>query len=377
MKIALLTEKFLPDIGGLAISANRLATGLVAAGHSVDVFVVTTGLAPGEIQVEKSFITIHRLGAHKRADDTLSNWFNYVVARHAESKFDFIHAYFITQAGFVATIAARFLGIPSIISARGNDLDRAMFDPGKAAHIIYALQNASIVTANASELVRKAQAIAAREVVLVPNGIDTVTFSPGQRDESLVHSLGLDALLILGFVGEARAKKGLAPMLVAFRQVASQRRVALALVGGVRGGDDKDLFKVFQKQNPSLPLVVIPHVPPEQLPAYYRSFDLLLMPSLNDGLPNALLEGMACGCAVIGTPVGGIGDAVHDGENGRLVPPGDPDALANAINQLLDDAELRRKFGQRARETVVRNYAPEREIEMNLNLYRRLRAPTA
>jgi glycosyltransferase involved in cell wall biosynthesis len=377
MKIALLTEKFLPDIGGLAISANRLANGLVAQGHSVDVFVVTTALAPGETQVEKDGITIHRLGVHKRADDTLSNWFNYVVARHAESHFDLIHAYFITQAGFVATMAARFLGIPSIVSARGNDLDRAMFDPGKAAHIVYALQNASVVTANASELVRKAKAIVSRDVMLIPNGIDTTLFAPGVRDESLVHSLAFDGLPLLGFVGEARAKKGLAPMLVAYRQVASQRRVALALVGGVRSGDDKDLLKVFQKQNPSLPLVVIPHVPPEQLPAYYRSFDLLLMPSLNDGLPNALLEGMACGCAIIGTPVGGIGDAIRDGENGRLVPPGDADSLAVAINQLLDDAELRRQLGQSARETVVRDYAPEREIEMNLKLYRSLLAPIA
>jgi glycosyltransferase involved in cell wall biosynthesis len=376
MRIAVLTEKFLPDVGGLAISANRLATGLVSAGHSVDVFVITTTLAPGEVKIEKTNVTIHRLGVFKRTDDTLANWFDYVVARHADAPFDLLHAYFITQAGFVAALAGRYLRIPSVISARGNDLDRAMFDPGKAAHIIYALQNARAVTANASELVRKAQAIVSREVTLIPNGIDTTLFIPGTRDDLLVHSLGLDGMSILGFVGEARAKKGLAPMLVAYRQVASQRRVALVLVGGVRGGDDKDLLKVFQKQNPDLPLVVVPHVPPEQLPAYYHSFDLLLMPSLHDGLPNALLEAMACGCAIIGTPVGGMADVICDAENGRLVPPGDANALVLAIGELLDDAELRQRLGQRARATVLRDYALQREIELNLALYRQLMGAT-
>jgi glycosyltransferase involved in cell wall biosynthesis len=97
--------------------------------------------------------------------------------------------------------------------------------------------------------------------------------------------------------------------------------------------------------------------------------DVLALPSLRDGLPNALLEGMACKCAIVGTAVGGIPDAISDGENGRLVPPGDADALAQAINELLDNADLRQHFGARARETVLRDFTLEHELEKNLELY--------
>jgi glycosyltransferase involved in cell wall biosynthesis len=176
---------------------------------------------------------------------------------------------------------------------------------------------------------------------------------------------------VIGFVGQARAKKGLASLLIAYRAVAQKRSVALLLVGGVRR-DDKELLKVFQKQQPDLPIVVAPYMSSDMLPAYYNLIDVLALPSIRDGLPNALLEGMACERAVVGTTVGGIPDAILDGENGRLVPPGDADALACAINELLDNADLRRHCGARARETVLRDFMLEQELEKNLDLYRQL-----
>lgn len=373
MNIALLTEKYPPDAGGLAISTQRLARMLIAAGHRVDVFAPTTTLVPGETScVDQGGITVHRLGAHKRTDDTLADWFGYLVARHYESPFDLLHAYFITQAGFVATYAGRFLGVPSMVSARGNDLDRAVFDPGKAAHVLYALQTANVITANSRDLIRKAHALSNREAVLIPNGIDAAHFAPAPRDDSLGQSLGVAGKSIVGFVGEARAKKGLATLLFAFRAVAQNRPAALLLIGGVRGGDDKDTLQVFQKQNRDLCIVVIPHVAPEELPPYYHLLDVFTLPAIRDGLPNALLEAMACERAVVGTPVGGIPDAVRDNENGLLVSPGDPVALASAINRLLDDAAVRERLGKNARATILNEFTPARELDLNLELYHRL-----
>jgi glycosyltransferase involved in cell wall biosynthesis len=103
--------------------------------------------------------------------------------------------------------------------------------------------------------------------------------------------------------------------------------------------------------------------------------DVLALPSIRDGLPNALLEGMACERAIVGTAVGGIPDAIGDGANGRLVPPGDADALAHVISELLDDADLRQRLGRRARETALREFTVEQELEKNLALYRQLVEP--
>ncbi len=372
LRIAFLTEKYPPDVGGLAISSQRFTQAMAAAGHDVHVISVTSTVPPGQvIHTQRDGVTIHRPGATTRTDDTLAEWFRYLVACHTQTPFDVVHAYFVTQAGFLATYAGHYLGIPSVISARGNDLDRAVFEPRRASHILYALNHATAITANTHDLVRKAQALApGRTATYIPNGVDANLFTPTPPPNETRPVLpALDSLPVLGFAGEARTKKGLATLLLAYRQIAARRPTGLLLVGGVRSGDDKDMLKVFQKQHPNLPLVLIPDVPPESMPAYYRMFDILLLPSLHDGLPNALLEGMACGCAIIGTPVGGMADVLEDGVNGLLVPPGQAEALTDAVERLLDDSALRRQLGHNARLTVMRSLTPARERDANLHLY--------
>ena len=377
MRIALLTEKYPPDEGGLAVSAHRLARGLVSAGHAVEVFALSGRLAPGEADcAADGGLLVRSFGQHRRADDTLAVWFGVLTARHAEQPFDLLHAYFLPQAGFVAAYAGRYLGVHSVVSARGNDLDRAVFDPGKSAHVRFALERASAVTANTRDLARKAAALAPGQTVrLIPNGVDSQRFAPRPADPVLAASLGLEGRPCLGFVGQARAKKGLAALLIAYRGLAASSAADciphLLLIGGVRA-DDKDTLRVFQKQNPGLPVQTVTGIAPEALPPYYNLLDVLLMPSLQDGLPNALLEGMASGCAVLATSAGGIPDAIRHGENGLLVPPGNAPALADALAALLADPALRGRLGQAARATATSDFTLEREVALNLELYQSL-----
>jgi glycosyltransferase involved in cell wall biosynthesis len=370
MRIALLSEKYPPDPGGLAVSVQRLAQGLIAAGHTV--CVCAPNDTPELRRAIDDDVEVLRLPLFRRGDDTLAEWFSLLAAQHAAQPFAVIHAYFVTQLAFVGVYAGRTLGVPTIVSARGNDLDRAVFDAAKSAQILYALQHANAITANSRDLIRKAQALVpTRSAILIPNGVDAAHYRSLPRDESLAQSLGLANRSVIGFVGEARSKKGLASLLIAYRSVAQRRSAALLLVGGVRR-DDKELLKVFQKQQPDLPVIVVPYTTSDMLPAYYNLIDVLALPSLRDGLPNALLEGMACERAIVGTAVGGIPDAIVDGENGRLVPPGDVDALAQAMDDLLADTELRRCLGRHARETILRDFTLEQELEKNLTLYRDL-----
>ena len=77
--------------------------------------------------------------------------------------------------------------------------------------------------------------------------------------------------------------------------------------------------------------------------------DVLVLPSLNEGLPMAILEAMAHGLAVVTTPVGAITDVIREEETGLLVPPGDAGALASALRRVITDSELRGRLGQQAR----------------------------
>jgi glycosyltransferase involved in cell wall biosynthesis len=272
----------------------------------------------------------------------------------------------------VAVYGGRSLGLPAVVSARGNVLDKAVFEPVKAAHALYALAQAQAVTANSRDLQCKAQALApGRAVALVPNGVDAERFAPAAPDAALASSIGLDERPVVGFVGEARAKKGLATLLLAFRLLAERRPAQLVLIGGVRA-DDKDTFKVFRKQHPALAIHVVDYDDPQRMPAWYSLLDVLALPSVRDGLPNALLEGMACARAVVATPAGGIPDALREGENGCLVPVNDAPALAAALDRLLADEGLRARLGTAARATVRRDFTMERELALNLEIYERL-----
>ena len=378
MKIALLSEKYTPDIGGLAISAERFARLLSSAGYKPRVFAPTLNLSPSDKRtLTHSGVNVTRFGAHKRVDDTLVDWFDLIVEEHTREPFDVLHAYFLSQAGFIATYAGKYLKIPSVVSIRGNDIEHAAFDPSKFSQVMYALQNAGAVTTNASELVNKAKAFFDREIFLIPNAVDAEHFKPMVRNEILAEALGLkeqnkERNLVIGFVGELREKKGLKPLLIAYAQINKILGASLLIVGEVRSGEHKKTFDEFVQSNSTAEIVVTGYVSPTDLPAYYSLIDVFVQPSRHDGMPNALLEAMACEKAVIATPVGGILDVVKDGENGILIPVNDGDALANAIHEVLSNVELCSRLGKAARQTVIDSFPLQKELNSNLDLYRKL-----
>lgn len=96
--------------------------------------------------------------------------------------------------------------------------------------------------------------------------------------------------------------------------------------------------------------------------------DVYILPSYNEGLPIGILEAMSYGCVVITTPVGGIPDVVKDGESGVLVPPGDVNAIGNAITEMLD-VENRRKILCNSRD-VIKDYLPNKVINSLSELYK-------
>jgi len=384
MKIAFLTEKYTPDIGGLAISTHRLANLLADAGHEIRLFVPTSNLPLSETDtLSSNRISVTRFGAHKRVDDTLVDWFELIVQAHQKESFDIIQAYFLPQAGFVATYAGKYLNIPSIVSIRGNDIERAAFDPSKFSHVMFALQNANAVTTNASVLVKKAKAFIDREIILIPNGIDTEHFKPIERNTLLAEALEIESgklkveegkkkeeRKVISFVGELREKKGLQTLLLAYAQVNKKQPVTLLIVGEIRQGEDKKFFDEFQVTNPDSRIIVTGLIPHKDLPAYYSLIDVFVHPSLRDGMPNAVLEAMACGKTVIATPVGGVIDVIDNKKNGYFVNVNDVDGLSNKIIEVLNSNQ--EEIQKSARETVLNQFTLEQELQANLKIYESL-----
>ncbi len=380
MKIALLSEKYTPDLGGLAISVGRLGHLLATAGHDVRVFAPTLSLSPSERRtLTHGGVCVTRFGAHKRVDDTLVDWFELVVEEHRREPFDLLQGYFLPQAGFVTVYAGKYLNLPSVVSIRGNDIERAAFDPSRFSHVMYALQHADMVTTNASELAHKAKAFVEQEILIIPNGIDAKCFKPMERNEALAEALGVesgkwkvDGSAVLGFVGELREKKGLRALLDAYTQINKIRPTTLLIVGEIRVGEDRQIFDEFRSMHPDSRIIVTGYVAHEDLPAYYALMDVFIHPSLRDGMPNAVLEAMACGKAVIATAVGGMMDVIQDGVDGLLISAQETGRLGAVIVEALDQPEKREQLGRSARETVLRRFTLKEELQANLAIYQQL-----
>ena len=145
--------------------------------------------------------------------------------------------------------------------------------------------------------------------------------------------------------------------------------ISLLIVGEVREGEDKKYFEEFKINNPQLPITVTGQVSHKDLPAYFSLMDVFVHPSLRDGMPNAVLEAMACGKTVIATPVGGVLDIIEDGVNGFFVKVGDAEGLAEKMAEALNQPEKRKTVGRSARETVLNQYTLEKELRANLQIY--------
>lgn len=99
---------------------------------------------------------------------------------------------------------------------------------------------------------------------------------------------------------------------------------------------------------------------------------VVLHPSVSDSLPVAILEAMAMGLPVVATRVGGIPEAIVDGETGLLVPFGDVTALLHAVLRIWEDPELRRRMSEASRRKIKRDFSMDREVEQWVDLYGRL-----
>lgn len=188
-----------------------------------------------------------------------------------------------------------------------------------------------------------------RSITSVPTGIDTQRFSPGEK-KAARRQLGLQAdAPLVGIVATLRDWKGHSYLLDAMAAL-PDRRVLLAIVGG---GPQQQAISEQVSRLRLNDRVIMPGNQDDVVP-WLHALDVFALPSYaNEGVPQAILQAMSCGIAVISTPVGSITEAVRNGETGIIVPARDAAALGSAIEQLLADADMRLNYGDAARKVAL------------------------
>lgn len=368
-----LTERFPPDIGGVSRSAGRIVASLQSLGITVDVVTWSRYLQPGEVSAEQMGLgKVYRLGLYRHWDTTMPHTLNILEGLHQASPFQAVWGHYLFPAGFLGVWFGRQHQIPTIVSARGNDIDRELFPPGDFARLQWTLTHASTLTAVSQDMAQKMQLVCDglrpacghhANITVLPNTLDCEVFHPLPADElkDLRHTLGIaDQEIVLGFSGELREKKGQRFLLQALTQIRAQRPACLLIIGELRSAA-QSLLQTFAIDHPdhAARVIVTGQISePERIVQHLNLCDVYLQPSLWEGMPNALLEAMACERCCIASDAGGIPEVIESGQTGWLLPRSQLHRLGDAILDSLSlSAEERQQMGQRARQFVQTRHA--------------------
>ncbi|MFC1632016.1 glycosyltransferase family 4 protein [Candidatus Omnitrophota bacterium] len=214
----------------------------------------------------------------------------------------------------------------------------------------------------------KALKIADNKVTLIPNGIDVDKFNSARVNTNLRHRFGLNDDLVIGTVGRLAQQKGQTYLIKAFKELSGTKGLKLLIVG------DGYLKESLHKEVKELGIEndVVFTGAQKDIEAAYNSMNIFVLPSINEGLPLALLEAMSMGFAVIATKVGAIPYVMQDRAEGMLVSPGSIKELKEAIFTLIKDSALRKQMGEKAREKVKSAFSLETFYQKYIEVYNRL-----
>jgi glycogen synthase len=217
-----------------------------------------------------------------------------------------------------------------------------------------------------------------RKVRIVPNGVDPEKFKPRLNLEALRKQFGLGSEPCVLFVGSLIARKGLPFLVEAAKKALKEHAETKFLIVG-EGPLKSQMLGTLEAANLGGNFKFLGNVKEDALPALYNCADVFVLPSIQEGQGIVLLEAQASGKPVVAFDVGGVNEAVRNGETGLLVKRGSTDELADALLKLISDGVLREKMGAAGRKFVVENFtwdicaqkmlAVYREVLVNANVY--------
>lgn len=229
----------------------------------------------------------------------------------------------------------------------------------------HAMRTADRVFVMNSSLCETASEICGPErVVLAPPGVDIGRFHPGDSSDDPE-----SPAYILSVARFDDPRKDPETLFAAYAHLKTRRPSTPPLWLAGRSGPPEDAWTIARTQGVEKQVRYLGEVPDEALPVLYRNAACFVLSSDEEGFGLVLTEAMASGTPVVSTACGGPEDIVTDGEDGFLVPVGDADALARAMERLLDDLALRERMGRRARRTAQECYSLEVAGERFLEEY--------
>ncbi len=283
----------------------------------------------------------------------------------AERRFDVVNTHSSTDTWLTALASLGRRGAPALVRTRHIS---APMPRNFATRWLYRSATARVVTTGEKvrdQVIAEVGAEPAR-VVSIATGIDLARFAPGDRDAARATTGLARGIPVVGIVATLRSWKGHHDLLEALRLL-ERPAVHLAIVGD---GPQRAALGERVRELGLGERVTFAGNQAEVAP-WLRAFDLFCLPSYaNEGVPQALMQAMACGLPVVSTPVGSIEEIVAHGDTGIIVPARDPPRLAAALASLLDDPARCATLGTRAAAVAKERFGEALMVERMVEVFR-------
>ena len=356
VRVALVTPRFPPDIGGMEQYVGWSARVLDRAG--LDVTVVTTGRSRRTTREEWHGLPVIRLGTWATLSNTPVSPLWPVQLRRllTQLEVDVVNAH--APVPGIADVAAFVSPAPVVMTYHSGSLVKGghPVDPLLRAYERRVLPRVFDRCAG-HVAVSPVAANATRAARLVPPGVDSTKFTPPAAG-----SPRTQRVLYVGRVERTSRWKGLEVLVESLSRLCAQvPGVTLGVVG--TGDDVAHLQRLAQRLGVDDRITWHGAADHGELPEHYRRAAVTVLPSLteSESFGITLVEAMASGCPVVASDVGGIPFVVRDRVDGLLVPPGDPDALADALAAVLLDPDRAALLGRSGRQAAVSRWDRSRQ----------------
>lgn len=358
MNILMLNYEY-PPLGGGAGVATKYLLSEFASRPDISIDLVTSSSDKARSQALYPNIAAHYLDIGKKGknahfqsvkDLLLYAWKSYFFSRKliSRKKYDFVHAIFGLPSGFTAMT----LGMPYIVSLRGSDvpfhnprfslLDRLFFRNISAR----VWSRARFVIANSETLIHSAYKYhRGKEIFLIYNGVKSEIFHPsggGSGDGGALRFL---------YVGRLSPVKGVNYLLDAFKICVENNNGANIELWIAGEGPMREDLEKYSEDNALIDKIrFLGRVDENSLPDVYRKCDVFVLPSINEGMPLAMIEAMSSGLAIICTDLPATKKIVGDGSNGFMAEQKNPESLADAMDKYIKQGKaLAREHGKSSR----------------------------
>lgn len=359
------------DAGGMNVYVRQLALELAAAGVMVEIYTRRTSSGQPDTVSMAPAVNVHHITAgpfakvSKEALPELVNKMADAVSTHiahlTSVPVGVVHSHYWVS-GMVGVLVAQTLDLPLVHTMHTMArVKNGHLQPGQAAEPGIREDGEQHIVAAATRLIANTTAEAAeleghydgceQRIDIVSPGVDLKIFKPAFRDRSR-QVLGVAAEdFHLVFAGRLQRLKGphvLVKAAVILRSERPDIPLRMTFLGARSGNEKYDLPQLLADAGLSASAKVLPPVGPDELANWYRSADIVAVPSASESFGLVALEAQACGTAVVATNVGGLPKAVSDGRTGLLVEGRSPRLWAAAIASLYDFPQTRIDMGRAA-----------------------------